>query len=83
MDYIKYGFTFAATEEKPLPQCVMCFETLANQSMKPSKLERHISTKHTECVNQHIAFFQNKKRKLIATRTSTENVSTEREKKRL
>jgi len=51
-DYIKYGFTFVGTEEEPLPQCVICFETLANQSMKPSKLERHISTKHPECVNK-------------------------------
>lgn len=82
-DYIKYGFTFVGTEEEPLPQCVICFETLANHSMKPSKLERHISTKHPECVNKPIAFFQNKKRDLISTRTSMENVSTGREDKKV
>lgn len=79
-DYIKYGFTFVGTEEEPLPQCVICFETLANESMKPSKLDRHLKTKHPECVNKSITFFQSKKRDLISTRASIENVGSENEK---
>src|SRR4029434_9402193 len=30
------------------PQCVLCAEVLANDSMKPCKLKRHLDTKHSD-----------------------------------
>lgn len=55
-DYIKYGFT--SSDEKP--QCVECGEVLANESMKPSKLERHLQTKHPICVGKPVDYFVRK-----------------------
>jgi len=75
-EYLQYGFTFIGTEEEPIPQCVLCFETLANESMKPSKLRRHISTKHPETLNKPLMFFQSKKKELNSTRSNMENVAS-------
>lgn len=75
-EYLQYGFTFIGTDDEPIPQCVLCFETLANESMKPSKLQRHISTKHPECLNKPLIFFQSKKTELFSTRSIMENVSS-------
>lgn len=80
-DYLKYGFVFCGTEDEPLPQCVVCFEVLANESMKPSKLERHLSRKHAEYVSKPIDFFQNKKREFFKSKSvMTKSTSGEQNK---
>lgn len=61
-DFLKIGFVFFDTEEEPMPQCVICFETLSNKCVKYSKLERHISTKHPECVANFLIFFKSRKK---------------------
>ena len=42
------GFTWYEDEENPRPQCVICYEQLANESMRPNKLLRHVETQHPE-----------------------------------
>ena len=44
--YLKMGFTENEDEEDPRPRCVICYEQLANESMRPNKLLRHVETKH-------------------------------------
>ena len=45
--YLSMGFTFVVAErEEKQPQCVLCYAILANEAMKPSKLRRHLETKH-------------------------------------
>ena len=44
------------------PQCVKCSEVLANESMKPAKLQRHLNTKHNNLNNKDAAFFKAKVR---------------------
>ncbi|XP_028664100.1 zinc finger BED domain-containing protein 5-like [Erpetoichthys calabaricus] len=44
--YIDYGFTCIDDENEPKPQCILCYEVLSNECMKPAKLKRHIQTKH-------------------------------------
>ncbi|GFW75382.1 zinc finger MYM-type protein 6 [Trichonephila clavipes] len=54
---IKYGFTFCVVDDER-PICVICNEKLANESMKPAKLKRHLQTKYKELQNKHADFFQ-------------------------
>lgn len=61
--YLQFGFIVKSgteTSDNPIPQCVVCLETLSNQSMKPSLLKRHQTTKHSELVGKPIEFFQRK-----------------------
>jgi hypothetical protein len=41
VEYLSMGFTCAGSEHEQQPQCVLCYELLSNQAMKPSKLRRH------------------------------------------
>ena len=59
-DYLKLGFFWQGNSEDPIPQCVLCYETLANEAMKPSKLRRHFESRHKEYVGKPIEFFQRK-----------------------
>eukprot|EP00102_Acyrthosiphon_pisum_P015987 XP_008186777.1 PREDICTED: zinc finger BED domain-containing protein 5-like [Acyrthosiphon pisum] len=47
-EYLQIGFTWSGDEENPRPQCVICGCILANESMRPNKLHRHIDTNHPE-----------------------------------
>ncbi|KAH0819600.1 hypothetical protein GEV33_003191 [Tenebrio molitor] len=40
------------------PQCVLCNAVLSAESMKPSKLKRHLETKHSEHVTKDLDFFK-------------------------
>lgn len=52
-NYLKFGFT--VIENKP--QCVICFETLSTESMKPSKLVLHLNTKLPNEKNERVELF--------------------------
>ncbi|XP_072376149.1 zinc finger BED domain-containing protein 5-like [Diabrotica undecimpunctata] len=54
------GFTFTGPEQQPKPQCVICYESLSNECMKPAKLRRHLGTKHPEYKSKSFDFFKNK-----------------------
>ncbi|KAJ4930434.1 hypothetical protein JOQ06_019436 [Pogonophryne albipinna] len=43
--------------DKTCPECVICREKLANESMKPSKMKRHQQTMHPETVGRDRDFF--------------------------
>lgn len=63
--FLKFGFINCANaNQDPKPQCVVCSEVLANESLKPSKLKRHLETKHGELVDKPIEYFQRKQREL-------------------
>lgn len=74
-DFLKCGFVFSGSEEEPMPQCVICFEMLSNECMKFSKLERHLSTKHPECVGKSLDFFEIKKRNFCMSKSTMEKSS--------
>lgn len=57
-EYIKFGFSVFVEEGcDERPQCVICYKVLSNQSMKPSLLIRHITTKHPSFENKPKEFF--------------------------
>ena len=59
-DYIKYGFTVISKNGIEMPQCVICYKTLSNDAMRPSRLERHLSTVHPDLVNKPKGYFDGK-----------------------
>uniref|UniRef100_A0A671TQ55 Uncharacterized protein n=1 Tax=Sparus aurata TaxID=8175 RepID=A0A671TQ55_SPAAU len=63
-DYIQLGFFWTGDEEDPKPHCVLCYETLANEAMKPAKLTRHLETKHKEYMGKPTGFFERKRDEL-------------------
>lgn len=46
------------------PQCVICYEVLSNDAMRPNRLERHLSTKHTSLKDKPKGFFATKSENL-------------------
>ena len=55
--YIKYGFMKSRRDEHK-PECFLCGCVLSNEAMKPSKLQRHLETKHSGAVHQDIEYFK-------------------------
>lgn len=62
--YLSISFKFNGSEEESKPQCVIYFEVLLKEALKPLKLIRHLGTKHKEHVTKLVDFFKNKEQKL-------------------
>ncbi len=63
-EFIKYGFTCSTVNNVDFPQCVICSEVLAHESMKPGKMQRHLETKHPSFIEKPIDFFRRKEKEL-------------------
>ena len=57
-DFLKYGFSCTTKNSIDYPQCVICSEVLAHESLKPVKLKRHLESKHSSLINKPIDYFQ-------------------------
>ncbi|XP_068235522.1 protein FAM200B-like [Palaemon carinicauda] len=51
-DYIRFGFVSLRKGDTEVPQCVICYKTLSNDGMRPSRLERHLQTAHPGLVDK-------------------------------
>ena len=58
--FLKYGFVNIVDQGIEKLQCVLCMKVLSPESMKPSKLKRHLETKHTDCKDKDLSFFERK-----------------------
>lgn len=56
--FLNFGFFVITSDGLQKPQCVVCFEVLAHTSLKPSKLKRHLESKHPDLVDKNLSFFQ-------------------------
>ncbi|XP_042243550.1 zinc finger BED domain-containing protein 5-like [Homarus americanus] len=70
--YIEYGFTSIIINGEERPQCVICSKALTNDSMKPTKLRRHLQNVHPQHKDKDQNFFERhgnalKKMKLDST----------------
>lgn len=63
-DYLKYGFTYVESNGKQCPLCVECNDILANSSMVPTKLVRHLNLKHPDKKDKSLEYFQQRKAEL-------------------
>lgn len=63
-EYIKYGFVCQVVNGVQHPQCVVCSEVLAHESLKPVKMQRHLNTKHPNLAAKPIEFFRRKEGEL-------------------
>uniref|UniRef100_A0A8C6S835 HAT C-terminal dimerisation domain-containing protein n=1 Tax=Neogobius melanostomus TaxID=47308 RepID=A0A8C6S835_9GOBI len=63
-EYLQYGFTCVVIDEIQHPQCVVCTEVLAHESLKPVKMLRHMKTKHPSLAAKPLDFFSRKEKEL-------------------
>ena len=56
-ELIRYGLTWCDNKEALKPQYVVCGKQLANRATVPSKLIRHLKTKHASYANKDKKFF--------------------------
>nr|XP_008103991.1 PREDICTED: SCAN domain-containing protein 3 isoform X1 [Anolis carolinensis]XP_008103992.1 PREDICTED: SCAN domain-containing protein 3 isoform X1 [Anolis carolinensis]XP_008103993.1 PREDICTED: SCAN domain-containing protein 3 isoform X1 [Anolis carolinensis]XP_008103994.1 PREDICTED: SCAN domain-containing protein 3 isoform X1 [Anolis carolinensis]XP_008103995.1 PREDICTED: SCAN domain-containing protein 3 isoform X1 [Anolis carolinensis]XP_008103997.1 PREDICTED: SCAN domain-containing protei len=70
-DYLQYGFTSIIIAGIEKPQCVICGEVLAAESMKPNKLKRHFDCKHSSLAGKDPNYFRSKADGLKKARLDT------------
>ena len=56
-DYIEFGFVSLLKGDTEVPQFVICYKTLSNDAMRPSRLKRHLTTAHSTLADKPKAFF--------------------------
>ena len=56
-NFLQYGFTFITENNEHCPLCLICYQVLAGESLKPAKLKRHFHTKHNSLCNRPVEFF--------------------------
>ena len=58
--FLSYGFVNLPDKVQDRPQCVICNKVLANESLKPSKLEAYLKKCHPVLQNKDRDFFERK-----------------------
>ena len=61
---IKLGFTSIVENGLTKPQCVLFNVVLSVEAVKPSKLKRHLNSKHPQHAGKDLSFFQRNKASL-------------------
>uniref|UniRef100_A0A3P9I435 DUF4371 domain-containing protein n=1 Tax=Oryzias latipes TaxID=8090 RepID=A0A3P9I435_ORYLA len=74
-DYVLMGFT-STSSDPPQALCFFCGEKLANASMKPAHLQRHLATKHGCHVGKAPEFFRRKLSEFKSSQATMRKVST-------
>ncbi|XP_068220474.1 zinc finger BED domain-containing protein 5-like [Palaemon carinicauda] len=56
--YLKFGYFWSGDAAQPNPLCVVCGDKMSNESMVPSKLKRHLTSKHSSLQDKDLVYFQ-------------------------
>ena len=81
--YLSYGFTSIGDAKAPDAVCIFCHTILANSSLAPAKLPRHMETRHSNYDKKDKSFFEMKLESINKTwiifvkkcRTENENLT--------
>ena len=57
---MSYGFTSIGDDKSPVAISIFCGTLLANGSLTPARLQRHMDTKHRAYKNKDTCFFESK-----------------------
>ena len=71
--FLQYGFTSSYNDGVEKPLCLICNETLSVESMKPSKLKRHINSKHAKYSDKPVQYFERLLKSSVKQKQFTEN----------
>ncbi|XP_050801384.1 zinc finger BED domain-containing protein 5-like [Gopherus flavomarginatus] len=74
-EYLKLGFSWTGDEVEPVPLCVICYETLTNESIKSFNLKCHFDSKHKECKGKPVEFFENRRKDVQKSQKTIRNVT--------
>ena len=58
--FSKLVFTSVEVHEEARPQCDFCLEVLADSSLKKTKLQRYLESKHKKSLDKNHEFFKSK-----------------------
>jgi len=58
-EYVEYGFIAMKSDGDQLPFCLICNKALSNEALAPSKLRRHLETKHPSLKDKTRGYFEN------------------------
>ncbi len=64
--FIQFGFVAMNDGGVSKPQCVICGDVLANESMKATNLKRHLNSKHKQMSSKPKEFFERKHSELTS-----------------
>jgi len=56
--YLDYGFTSIEKQGIQQPLCVICGDVLSNEAMVPSKMQRHLQSKHQNHIGKNKTHFK-------------------------
>lgn len=56
-EYIKYGFIALDSNGIQVPFCLICNEALSNEALVPSKLKRHLDSRHPTLKDKPVDYF--------------------------
>lgn len=70
-DYIKFGFNVINKNGTDQPQCVICYDVLSNDALRPTRLMRHLETNHGALKDKPEEYFVMKSRELKRIQTNT------------
>ena len=56
--YLEFGFTCQKKDDVDLPQCVIRYKVLGNDSLKPAKLKLHLTKCHPTLVQKDKSYFE-------------------------
>ena len=63
-------------QHSTLPMCLLCNKTSSNESMKPSKLKKHLTKVHSDKKAKDLSYFKTVKQKYLKTPPSQQLFTT-------